>query len=84
MLNVIAMQSRLASVPIRIAIACGLIVLGAVLASDFRGITSRLRKDSSGFTPWGRKRTQRLGVNPGRIAGLGFIVFGVITLLSLI
>ena len=38
MLKFIALESRVAALPVRIAIACGLVIVGSVLAADFKGI----------------------------------------------
>ncbi len=38
----------------RLALAAGLVVLGAVLVLDFKGISSAVVRNSSGFTPWAR------------------------------
>jgi len=80
MLTVIAFESRVAALPARIAIACGLVIVGSILAADFKGISSSFLKDSSGFSPWGKKREQWRGPNPVRLVGLFFLVFGRITL----
>lgn len=77
-----ASNAGVASAGTRIAIACGLVVLGAVLAFDVKGISSTLVRNSSGFTPWGKKRQQWGLPNPGRLVGVFLFIGGVITLIS--
>lgn len=55
------------------------ILLGGTLVADVRNISATLRKNSTGFTPWGRRIAGR-GPNPVRIVGFGFLVCGLITL----
>jgi len=83
MLTTIVVESRVAALPVRIAIACGLVVLGSFLAADLKGISSRFLKNSSGFSPWGKKREEWRGPNPFRLVGLFFLVFGLITFVSM-
>lgn len=71
-----------AGVGTRIALACGLVALGAVLAFDLKGISTTFHRDSSGFTSWGRKLQQRPGLNPVRVVGGFFLVAGVVALIS--
>jgi hypothetical protein len=57
-------------------------VLGGVLAANIRGISSKMLRDSSGFTPWGRKRQGPLWPNPVRIVGGGFVIVGIVALIT--
>ena len=54
------------------------ILLGGALTADLRNISATLRKNNSGFTPWGRRIAGR-GPNPVRIVGFAFLVVGLIT-----
>jgi hypothetical protein len=73
---------RLPTEDTRLAIASGLLVLGAALAFNIKGISSVMLRNSSGFTPWGRKRQRPLRPNPARLVGVFFLIFGLIALIS--
>ena len=73
---------RLSSEGTRLAIGSGLVVLGAVLALNIKGISSAMLRNSSGFTPWGRRRQQPIRPNPVRLIGGFFLIFGLIALIS--
>lgn len=66
----------------RLALAAGLVVLGAALVLDFKGISSAVARSSSGFTPWGKKRQQSSRPNPVRAVGAFFLIGGLIALIS--
>jgi hypothetical protein len=75
-----ASQAPVGSLQARLVIACLAIVGGAMLAFDFKGVSSRLLRASSGFSPWGRKRERWVGPNPARGVGAFFLIAGIATL----
>jgi hypothetical protein len=58
------------------------VVLGAVLALNIKGISSAMLRNSSGFTPWGRRRQQPIRPDPVRLVGGFFLIVGLIALIS--
>ena len=72
----------LPSVGVRLALAFGLMVVGAVLALNVKGISSAILRDSSGFTPWAKKRQDPISPNPVRLVGGFFVIGGLIALIS--
>jgi hypothetical protein len=66
----------------RLALAAGLVVLGMVLVLDVKGISSAIPRDSSGFTPWGKKRRHPPRPNPVRLVGAFFLAGGLIAFIS--
>jgi hypothetical protein len=77
-----ASQTPVASVQARLVIACLAIVGGAVLAFDFKGVSSRLLRANSRFSPWGKKRERWAGPNPACLAGAFFLIAGIATLVT--
>lgn len=73
---------KVASLDSRIILACGLVIMGSLLAFDVRGISTKIRRDSSGFTPWGKKRDGWKGPNPARAVGAFFLLGGIVALVS--
>lgn len=55
------------------------ITIGVILGFDIRDIAATLRRNSTGFTRWGRRRDEQRVLNPVRVVGWLFLAGGVIT-----
>jgi len=75
------MASNNASPVADLVIGCIAILVGLGLGLDLKQISSTIRQNNAGFTPWGR-RLRNLGApNPVRVVGWGFFLVGLIALI---
>jgi hypothetical protein len=76
-----AISTRDASATADFVIGSIAVLLGGLLALDVKKISTTLTANSTGFTPWGKRRGGPPRPDPLRIVGWMFLLAGVIVLI---